>query len=155
MAFSTNQPLITPTEEDVALAQVSSGELAPYVDTNSKTLAISILTDNTFKERVTIPADAFRLLVEILTQMAQGNAITLIPVHAELTTQEAADILNVSRPYIVRLLETGEIPYRKIGTRRRIRYQDLIAYKEQVDSERMKTLEELAAQAQELKMGYD
>ena len=155
MAFSTYQPLITPTEEDVALAQVSSGELAPYVDSHSKTLRISILSDNTFKERVTIPADAFRLLVEILTQMAQGNAITLIPVHAELTTQEAADILNVSRPYIVRLLETGEIPYRKVGTRRRIRYQDLIAYKEQIDSERMKALEELAAQAQELKMGYD
>lgn len=144
-----------PTEEDVALAQVSSRKLAPYVGSHSKTRSISILSDSTFKERVTIPADAFRLLVKILTQMAQGNAITLIPVHAELTTQEAADILNISRPYIVKLLETGEIPYRKIGIRRRIRYQDLIAYKEQIDSERMKALEELTEQAQELKMGYD
>lgn len=155
MAFSTYQPPVTPTEEDVALAQVSSRKLAPYVGSHSKTRSISILSDSTLKERVTIPADAFRLLVEILTQMAQGNAITLIPVHAELTTQEAADILNVSRPYVVRLLETGEIPYRKIGTRRRIRYQDLIAYKEQIDLERTKALEKLAAQAQELKMGYD
>ena len=78
--------------------------------------------------------------------MAEGNK--------ELTTQEAADILNVSRPYLVKLLESGKIPYWKVGKRGRVLNQDVLNYKNQIDSQRMQTLLELAAQAQELKMGY-
>ncbi|MEH1909187.1 helix-turn-helix domain-containing protein [Nostoc sp.] len=129
--------------------------MASYIQNNDTYRTIKVVQDNITSETVTIPAEAFRLLVDILAQMAKGNAITLMPVHAELTTQEAADILNVSRPYLVRLLESGEMPYRKVGTRRRVRYQDLIDYKNRIDALRMQTLEELAAQAQELNMGYD
>ena len=89
---------------------------------------------------------ALRLLVDVLTEIGEGNAVSLIPIHAELTTQDAADVLNVSRPFLVQLLERGEIPLHKIGTHRRVRYQDVIAYMERIDAERNKTLDALTAQ---------
>jgi excisionase family DNA binding protein len=155
MQSSMYQSFVTPTEEDTTLAETSSQKLASYVHNPDVAMTIGVLQEGSLGETVVIPSGAFRLLVEILTQMAQGNAVTLIPVHAELTTQEAADLLNISRPYFVGLLEAGEIPYRKVGLRRRIRYQDLVAYKEQIDLARMKDLEELAQQVQDLNMGYD
>lgn len=99
-------------------------------------------------EIVTIPTTALNLLVEILTQMAAGNTVNVVPIKQELSTQEAANILLVSRPYLVDLLESGKIPYRKVGTRRRILAQDVIDYKNRIDAGRMQTLAELSAQAQ-------
>ncbi len=86
--------------------------------------------------------------------MSRGNAVTLIPLHAELTTQEAAEFLNVSRPHVIRLLETGKMKHRKVGTHRRIRFSDLQEFKKRQDQESDAALEELAKQAQELDMGY-
>lgn len=146
---------IPPTEEDATVAQASSRTLASYVQNQGAYRTIKVVQDDTTGETVAIPAEAFRLLVEILAQMAKGNAVTLVPIKKQLTTQEAADILNVSRPYLVGLLESGEIPYRKVGTRRRVSYQDLIDYKNRDDAERMKILDELVAEAQELNMGYE
>ncbi len=145
---------IAPSEADSRLAEESSRSLTRLLGRQGGNLRLRVQADDESEETVVIPAPAFRLLNDILTEMAKGNAVTLIPVHAELTTQQAADILNVSRPFLVGLVEEGKIPCRKVGTHRRIRFQDLLQYKRQVDQQRLKALEELAAQAQELGMGY-
>lgn len=146
-----------PTEEESRLARSSSQRLTAYLQDRKSQRTIRIIRDSDLEEEesIVIPEAAFDLLIEVLVQMAQGNAVNITPLHAELTTQEAANILNVSRPYFVELLETGQIPFRKVGTRRRVRCEDVLNYKREIDGQRMKVLEELAAQAQELNMGYD
>jgi excisionase family DNA binding protein len=106
------------------------------------------------KEEVTLPPSVVRLLVDLLSEMAEGNGVRVLPVQAELTTQQAAEILGVSRPYLVRLLEEGQIPFRKVGTHRRVLLKDVLAYKREIDRKRLETLDELTTQAQELGMGY-
>lgn len=76
----------------------------------------------------TVPHAAFQLLLDVLAQLGDGNAVTVVPVRAELTTQEAAELLNVSRPHVVHLMETGEMPFRKVGTHRRVRAADVLEY---------------------------
>jgi excisionase family DNA binding protein len=145
---------VTPTEADTRLAEESSRRLTRLLGKRRRNLRLSVQADDEVAEIVAIPVPAFRLLTDILIQMAQGNAVTLMPVHAELTTQQAADLLNVSRPFLIGLIEEGRIPFRKVGTHRRIRFDDLMAYKRKVDQDRLKTLEELAAEAQKHGMGY-
>lgn len=103
---------------------------------------------------IELPAAAVSLLMEILEAMASGRGITVVPENAELTTVEAADILNVSRPFLIKLLEQGKIPYRKVGNHRRMRMEDIMAYKASIDREREAVLDQLVADPQERDMGY-
>ncbi len=153
-----------PTEAETELARDSSRRLGPTLadlfvpnggDAASRGVEISVhVPGKSGIETLTIPASALRLLGTILTEMAQGNVITLTPIHAELTTKQAAVLLNVSRPFVCKLLDNGEIPHRKVGRHRRVRYVDLMEYKKRTDEARYRDLDELVEQAQELGMGY-
>src|SRR5258708_36114080 len=136
---------VTPTPDDTRLAQESSRRLAKLVGARGKSLRLRIQPDDEPEEAIAIPLPAFRLLADILTQMAKVKAGTLIPIHAELTTQQAADLINVSRPFLIEQLEKGAIPYRKVGKHRRILFKDLMEYKRTIDANRLKALEELSA----------
>ena len=148
-------PQTMPTAEEVALARESGRALSAYLQMRAETQQIEIFDDQGTAHPVRVPISALRLLVDVLTQIGQGNAVSIIPVHAELTTQEAADVLNVSRPHLVKLLESKESAFHKTGTHRRVRYQDVIAYKERIDAQRRQALDALAEQAQALGMGYE
>ena len=149
------QEAVPPTPEDALLALESSRRLTKFLAAKpKKLLRVRIGPENEPEESISIPVTAFRLLNSILTEMAKGNAVTLIPVHAELTTQQAAQILNVSRPFLIEQLEKGVIPYRKVGTHRRVMFKDLMEYKQTMDHNRLNALEELSAIDQELGLGY-
>jgi excisionase family DNA binding protein len=143
---------VVPTDKDVQLATESSRILAANSGLHVVNGGFKIRLDSGVE--LILPNSAMRLLSHLLTEMSQGNAVTLIPTHANLTTQEAADYLGVSRPYLIGLLENRKINFQKVGTHRRIRFSDLQAFKDRQQQEHENAMNELAEQAQELKMGY-
>lgn len=144
---------VQPTEEVSALAADASRRLFRVIGSSQRETCV-IRFESAPDEPVVLPAAAVRLLGALLTELAKGNAVTLMPHHAELTTQEAADLLNVSRPFLVSLLESGQLPHHKVGTHRRVRFSDLIAFKRRRDAESETALRELTALSQDLKLGY-
>ncbi len=144
--------VFTPTDADSAVAKESSRRLAAHLGQSSG-LRLEVTTETTSEELV-LPPSALRLLVRVLTEMGQGNAVTLTPIRAELTTQQAADLLNVSRPHLVKLLDEGAIPSWKVGSHRRVQLEDVLAYKRDFEARRHAALDELQALSQDLDMGY-
>ncbi len=145
---------VMPTPHEVALAEASSRMLAQHLPTGSGDIQLRLVEHGQETEVVTVPAVALSLFLRLLKEMARGHAVTLLPLHAELTTQQAADVLNVSRPYLIRLLEDGQLPYRKVGTHRRVQLRDVVDYKARTDADRRAALDELTAEAQRLGLGY-
>jgi excisionase family DNA binding protein len=139
---------VSPTASETIMAQASSRQLSKF---RKHDLRIHIAETN---ESVVIPAAAVKLLVDLLSAMAEGNAVTLIPIHAELTTQQAADLIGVSRPFLVRQLDEGKLAFRKVGTHRRILFGDLMKFKQMMHGRRLEALDSLTEQAQKLNMGY-
>lgn len=143
---------LPPTETEATLARISGKRLSALADHN-RSLTIRVV-DAEHEEPLELPAGAVTLLMDILQVMAEGRGITIIPENAELTTVEAAEILNVSRPFLIKLLEEKKIPCRKVNKHRRIRMEDVMAYKQAIDREREAILDELVLEAQEEDMGY-
>ena len=142
-----------PTTEEAETAKISSRTLSKYAHSDRLNLKVTLNGGET--EDLILPGFAINMLLDVLTEMSKGNAVTLMPINAELSTQQAADILNISRPYLVTLLEQGVMPYRKVGTHRRIMAKDVFEYKQRTNNERLEKLNELVAQAQEHGMGYE
>lgn len=133
--------------EEREIARISSEKLAKF---RNKTLKVQLGR----KGECSIPASAIPLLAEMLSVMADGQAVTVVPVQTELTSQQAAEVLGVSRPFLIKLLDGGEIPHRLVGTHRRILLNDVLEYRRQTDHNRETTLEELTVEAQKLNLGY-
>lgn len=143
---------LPPNAQDAAIAR-ASGQLLSRFAKRDRPLTLRV-TDIEQEQPIELPAGAVRMLMDILEAMAAGHGVTIIPENAELTTVQAADILNVSRPYVIGLLEEGRIPFRKVGKHRRIRMEDVMAFKLAIDRDREAALDRLAADAQANGMGY-
>jgi excisionase family DNA binding protein len=140
------------TEDEAALAREAGRALSRLVGRDR--VRVEAVEDDGRRTPLVLPASAVRLLVDMLAQMAAGNPVTVFPDHAELTTQQAADMLNVSRPHLVKLVESGLIPYTKVGTHRRIQFRDVVEYREKSLRRRRQAVSDLTQEAQELDMGY-
>ena len=147
MTIPSQRPPRLPSDHEIAQAREASRQLARLLPTDDGTVsapALRLVTDDNHHEMIAIPPGALRLLVDMLTQLGQGRAVTVLPQNAELTTQEVADYLNVSRPYVVKLIEEEKLPARKVGTRRRIAFEDLLRFDEQQRARQRAALDELA-----------
>lgn len=143
---------LPPTAEEAAMARVSGQVLSAFV--GSKASLRLRVREAGQEQPLELPAGAVALLKEILEAMGAGRGVTLVPEDAELTSVQAAELLNVSRPFLIRLLEEKVLPHRKVGKHRRIRLEDVMAYKLRIDREREAVLDQLAREGQELGMGY-
>lgn len=143
-----------PSAEEIALAKLGSQELSAVLEINGEAQKINVIDKEGKTHEVTIPSSALNMMVEVLTQLGQGNSVSITPIHAELTTQEGADMLNMSRPTFIKLLDSQEIPFSRTGNRRKVAYADLMAYKQRLEQRRLAALDELSALDQEMGMGY-
>lgn len=119
-----------PSKADQKIASESYSALASVIE-QIRTQQPEIEIEET-KDKIKIPISALRLLGDILKAMSQGKLISLVPIAAEVTTQAAAEFLGCSRPHLVKLLEDGEIAFTKVGKHRRIKFDDIVKYKQQM-----------------------
>lgn len=144
----------TPTPEAVDFASQTLQSFADVVKNPPETITFGIIDPTLKDSQITIPRWIFCLIIDVLNAVSRGETVTLLPQEVELTTQEAADLLNVSRPYLVKLLDQGIIPSRKVGVYRRVMAQDVIRYKQTEQERQEGILDALAKEAQDLDLGY-
>ena len=150
----TTAAIRLPSALESQSARDAAKALSPALQRRSSPMIRVRTVEDGAGKTVSVPREAFELFLEILGQMANGNTVTLVPIHAELTTQEAAELLGFSRPHLVKLLDEKKIPYRLVGTHRRVRAVDLIEYKRKDEKARKAVLDELTREAQKHGLGY-
>ncbi|WP_250213143.1 excisionase family DNA-binding protein [Acrocarpospora catenulata] len=141
---------LEPGRVDAQDAARAMRRIKDYLATHPGAEDIRVTGELAGDEALVLPRDVVTMLAYMLTQLAEGRGVTAMPNHAELTTRQAADLLNVSRPYLIGLLDTGRIPHRLVGRHRRVRFEDLMAYKRQSDTDRRKAADDLIALSEEL-----
>jgi len=149
LAFKDMDEAEAPSEQDKSLARKSSEVIARHL-----TDPLSLRVSGTEFDLTQLPAAALRPIMEFLQHMAQGTPVTMVPLRALLTTQEAADLLRVSRPYLIKLLEGGKIPFKKVGSHRRIEYSAVVKYQRERNVAREKAMEEMSAISQKYHMDH-
>jgi len=130
---------ITPTESDTRHAQAGSRTLARLLQEQTE---IHLHPNADSSDEITLPASIARLFQDVLEQIGKGQSVIVVPLESELTTGQAAEIIGVSRPFLVELLEEGEIPFHLVGTHRRVRLADVLAYRQERER-RFQVMEEL------------
>lgn len=140
---------VQPDESDIHTAGEALPHLKSYLDAHADSVIRLVVADDP-QVTLVVPRGAVELLARVLAHMAVGHGVSVVPAHAELTTQQAADLLKVSRPFLIGLLDAGEIEYRKIGKHRRIEAQSLLAYRARDDHERREAADELTRLNQEM-----
>lgn len=157
MSSVLDREMVLDSKEDVELAKAAQRCIVSALD-HSRAISIALVEDGVERlgeaPLLRLPPKVLRMFADVLGSLAQGKAVAIMPKELDVTTQEAAMFLNVSRPYLVRLLEEGKIAYHKVGTHRRIRFADVLQYKEDRQKISQDALQKLADQAQELNMGY-
>ena len=151
--LATLEP-ITPTEGDKAEAEAGSRFLAHLMQTQETVHLKAKGNDDEEMTEITLSGNLALLVRKVLQAVAQGQPVTILPLQAELTTNQAADLLGVSRPFLIKLLEAGQIAFRQVGTKRRIPVSDLLRYRDENRAKRLETLTALQGEAQALHMGY-
>jgi excisionase family DNA binding protein len=147
--------ILTPNPQDQKLAQVGRGVLAA-ASQHDQAARLTIAESSTGNRggEITLSPSVVRILSRVFDELAQGHAVTVLPLDEELTTQEAADLLHVSRPYFVTLLDQGELSFRKVGNQRRVRLREVIAYKQQQYERSTRTMQDIADLSDEMGL-YD
>jgi len=146
-ASPTRSPLV-PDAAEATAANEALQRLKGFLATHGDASVVTLRVDG--DDTLVVPREAAELLARVLAHMAAGEGVTVLPAHAELTTQQAADILNVSRPYLIKLLDCGAIDYRLVGKHRRIRLDSLMDYVREDDRKRRQAADELSSLTQEI-----
>lgn len=141
---------INPGDVDVEVAERAARRIRDYLASHPGDDLLEVLGETGDDDALVIPRATAVMFAQILDLLGQGRGVQIMPREAELTTQQAADMLNVSRPYLIGLLESGKIPFRRVGRHRRIKFEALMEYKRQDDLERRAAADDLVDLSEEL-----
>lgn len=137
---------IVPTEQDARRARAGSRTLARLLREHEE---VRLRLGTADADEITLPAQVAHLLQDVLEQIGKGQSVIVVPVESELTTGQAAEIIGVSRPFLVELLQQGEMPFHLVGTHRRVRLADVLAYRQERER-RFGVMQELVAETEAL-----